>query len=588
MDDFVFGSLSTDEKRIAYLKEKFKGVKHGHRLQPAVPKQTDSPVVTATVEVNWQVARVECVMLTPQTAPASSRSLPLVNTGGQAVYPMIHNKTEWDLLNWTYYQQWQVSLPPQPNGTLVRYQIKAYPANGDEPVLADDGEVFSYLVGDPSPPEWSREAIVYQIFPDRFNVGNGRSWNKTETLNDIYGGTLRGIIEKLDYIADMGFNSIWLNPFFPDNSHHGYHATDYFSVNPRLGTMEDIRELVQIAHAKGIRLLLDFVANHWGSQHHTFQEAIKDSGSPFVEWYNWIDYPHDYETFFGVMDLPQVNVNHPDVRDYLLRSVRFWLADVGFDGLRLDYALGPTHDFWTAMRTAVKQLKPDAWIFGEVVETPSTILSYAGRLDGCIDFPLMQAMRDTFAVGTMSLTQFDTFLNNHEHFFPDNFSRPSFLDNHDMNRFSFLAQGDSRQLKVAALCQFTLSGPPFIYNGTEVGVQQELSMNEQDSQGMEECRQPMLWGDAQDGELRDYFQWLIQFRRAHPVLWRGQRRTVHLDEISKTYAYLRYDENEWVLIGLNLSCEPQTFTINDLPHGDAHTFTLPTLSGDVYDDKRSF
>ncbi len=514
--------------------------------------------------------KIECVLMLPETAPTSSR--------GQAAYPFQRTNMEWDLLNWQYLQSWQVTLPPQPDKSIVRYRIKATPADGSEPIWADDGEIFSYYVGSSEPPAWSREAIVYQIFPDRFYPGNGRSWNSVQSLNDIYGGTLRGIIDKLDYIAEMGFNTIWINPFFPDESHHGYHATDYFSVNPRLGTMDDIRELVEAAHSKGIRLLLDFVANHWGSQHHSFQEAIRDPNSPYIDWYNWIDYPHDYETFFGVMDLPQVNVNHPGVRQYLMDSLRFWLGEVGFDGLRLDYALGPTHDFWTKLRATVKQINPDAWVFGEVVETPTTVLSYEGRLDGCLDFSLAQALRDTFALQRTTVSEFASFLVKHERFFPENFSRPSFLDNHDMNRFYFCTGHNLQKLKLAALCQFTLAGPPIVYIGSEVGVQQQMGMSEEGSAGMEENRQPMLWGDEQDADLRDYFHWLIQFRKKHPALWSGRSHIIHADD--HTLIYVRANETEMIWVGLNVSNKVREVTA--VYQNSRHTFNLPPWSGDVH------
>lgn len=569
MDDFVFGTLSTDEKRLNYFREWRQGVKHHSLIEPRAPQATDAPVLTVLVGLPQLIEKIECIVTLPETATSTG--------SGQTVYPFRRAKTEWDLLNWQYLQFWQLTLPPQPEGTIVRYRIKATPADGSEPIWANDGEVFSYYVGPSEPPAWSQEAIIYQIFPDRFYPGDGRAWNPTQTLNDIYGGTLRGIIQKLDYIAGMGFNTIWLNPFFPDHTHHGYHATDYFTVNPRLGTEEDIRELVKTAQAKGIRLLLDFVANHWGSQHHTFQEAIRNPNSPYVDWYHWIDYPHDYETFFGVMDLPQVNVEHPAVRDYLLHSVQFWLGEIGFDGLRLDYALGPTHDFWTEFRATVKQLKPDAWIFGEVVETPTTLLSYEGRLDGCLDFSLAQALRDTFALQRMTVSEFASFLIKHERFFPESFSRPSFLDNHDMNRFYFSAGHSREKLKLAALCQFTLMGPPIVYNGTEVGVRQQMSMSDPHSQGMEENRQPMLWGDEQDAALRDYFCWLIQLRRQHPALWHGRCQIIHVNDHTLVYARNRNDETIWV--ALNVSDELREVTA--VQQNQQHTFTLPPWSGDI-------
>ena len=562
MDDFVFGSLSTIDKRLKHFQEWRQGIKHHSLIEPRAPQAHDAPLLTVLAGLPQLIEKIECLVTLPETA----------------VYTFDRARTEWDLFNWQYLQYWQLTLPPQPDGTIVRYRIKATPADGTEPIWANDGEQFSYYVGSNAPPAWSQEAIVYQVFPDRFYPGDGRSWNPAQSLNDIYGGTLRGIIQKLDYIAEMGFNTLWLNPFFPDDSHHGYHATDYFSVNPRLGTMDDIRELVETAHSKGIRVLLDFVANHWGSQHHSFQEAIRNPDSPFVSWYHWIDYPHDYETFFGVMDLPQVNVNHPEVRDYLLRSVRFWLGDVGFAGLRLDYALGPTHDFWTELRATVKQVRPDAWIFGEVVETPTTLLSYEGRLDGCLDFSLEQAMRDTFALQRMTLSEFASFLIKHERFFPETFSRPSFLDNHDMNRFYFATRHDKRKLKLAALCQFTLVGPPIVYNGSEVGVRQQRAMQDPNSQGMEENRQPMLWDQEQDAEIRDYFRWLIQFRQAHPALWHGRFHIIKSDNHSLVYA--RKNEAETIWVALNTGDESQRITAVSSQH--QHTFTLPPWSGDVH------
>jgi glycosidase len=484
-------------------------------------------------------------------------------------------EVEWDLLNWSYFRTWQVRLPAAPAGTIVRYQIEAYPAGGGDAHKIGTGEVFSYLVGEPGPPAWAREAIIYQIFPDRFHPGRGQPWRAAESAGDIHGGTLRGIIDHLDYVADLGANCIWLNPFFPDNSHHGYHATDYFAVNPRLGTLDDIYELVEKAHQRGLRLVLDFVANHWGRQHPTFQAALADRHSVYHDWYHWDEWPDRYRTFFGVRELPQINLDNPAARAHMLRAAAHWVGDVGFDGYRLDYALGPSHDFWTAFRATVKAARPDAWLFGEVVETPPVQLTYAGRLDGTLDFLLMQALRDTFAFQTMSVAGLSNFLDLHEAFFPDYFSRPSFLDNHDVNRFLWLVQGDTRRLKVAALCQFTLPGPPIIYYGTEVGISQERDIAQPNGHFMEEARAPMLWGEAQDRDLLRFYRWLVRFRRRHPVLWRGQRRTVHLDETAGTWAYTLSDENETVVVALNSGEEACSIT------AAGKDFSLSPWSGDV-------
>jgi len=563
MNEFIFGSFSTDEQRVAHEQRHHRGVRHGHRLQPRAPKAGDQPLATVTVALPHAVERVVCTIHEPHPA----------------VVELTPGEVEWNTLVWRYVQRWRGRLPPARAGTLVRYAIHAYPAGGGDAIAADDGETFSYLVGEPGPPAWAREAIVYQIFPDRFHPGQGNAWRPVTRLSDIHGGTLRGIIQHLEYVADLGFNCIWLNPFFPDDTHHGYHATDYFRVNPRLGTMADVRELVEAAHARGIRLLLDFVANHWGRQHPTFQAALRDPESPYVDWYHWEQWPARYKTFFGVRALPKINVDHPGARNYLLKAADYWLRDVGFDGYRLDYALGPSHDFWTEFRAVAKAARPDAWIFGEVVAPPPVQLSYDGRLDGTLDFLLMQALRDAFAFRTMDVAALDDFLRRHDAYFPPHFSRPSFLDNHDVDRFLWLVRGDIRKLKLAALCHFTLSGPPIVYYGTEVAVSQERDIVQEQRRAMEEARTPMVWGDAQDAGLRRYYRWLIHFRRAHPVLWRGQRHTVHVEPAAGTYAYACSEAAEigadTVVVALNAGDVERTFT------AAGQRFSLAPWSGDV-------
>jgi glycosidase len=237
--------------------------------------------------------------------------------------------------------------------------------------------------------------------------------------------------------------------------------------------------------------------------------------------------------------------------------------------------MGVSLDFWTEFRAVVKAAKPDAWIFGEATQPPAAQLKYWGRLDGNLDFLMQQAFRNTFAFDEMTLAEFDAFLNMHEPFFPPGYSRPSFLDNHDINRFLWLVEGDKRRLKLAALCQFTLAAPPVVYYGTEVGLSQERDMFQEDRHIMSEARLPMLWGEAQDEALKGYYRWLIQLRRDHPVLWNGRRQTIHLDQEAKTYAYNRLDDTETITVALNLSGQPRTVITAD------HTFELAPYSGDI-------
>jgi cyclomaltodextrinase / maltogenic alpha-amylase / neopullulanase len=199
MNESIFGLFVTDERRLQYVKNLRSGVKHLNNLQPYAPGPQDTPVLTVTIESGKRIERVECVLSAPETA----------------VFPLTPTAIDWDLLNWSYRQTWQCTLPAQPEGAFVRYQIWAYPADGSEPLPTDDGPTFSYLVDSTPLPDWAREARIYQIFPDRFSPGNGRSWNPTTSLNDIYGGTLRGVIDNLDYIAEHGLQLYLAQPLLP-------------------------------------------------------------------------------------------------------------------------------------------------------------------------------------------------------------------------------------------------------------------------------------------------------------------------------------------------------------------------------------
>jgi glycosidase len=389
--------------------------------------------------------------------------------------------------------------------------------------------MFGFYVDDDPLPAWAREAIVYQVFVDRFNPGPGNTWKKPANLSGFYGGKLIGITDKLDYIRSLGANVIWLSPIFPSPTHHGYDTTNLFEIEPRFGKKDDLRKLIDAAHLRGMRVLLDLVPNHWSDRHYTFVDAIKNPSSPFRDWYVWHKYPEKYESFFGVRSLPQLNLGNSETRKHVLDAAAYWL-EFGVDGYRLDYAIGPTPDFWADFRQVTRKTKPDCWTFGEVVDPSDRQLSFEGLLDGCLDFVLLEAMRQTFAFGRWDAERFATFLERHENYFPETFSRPSFLDNHDMNRFLWACDGDQRKLRLAALCQYTLSNPPVLYYGTEVGLSQERDIRQGPHGIPEEARQPMLWGSRQDQELLEYYRGLGALRNEQEALIYGERKLVRASE----------------------------------------------------------
>ncbi len=536
MEEFTFGSLATDELKLIHHRAARRGLQHQWDLQPQDPEPGQPVTLTVTAGPDIKADQVACYYTVDGSEPAGSR--------GQAINGYLLNfdlsETFWDTLVWGYLQKWQGTLPAQAEGTTLRYRISAWSKDGKE-ILADwpnvkdasDQATDAYFrgeplpdtpLGDPSlgrtfaygvdrlgPPAWAWEAVIYQVFVDRFNPGRGRDWLQTGDLGGIYGGTLWGVAEKMDYIADLGANCIWLTPIFASETHHGYDATDLTRVEPRLGGDEALRAVVAEAKVHGVRVLLDFVCNHVSNQHPIFLDAQANPSSPYRNWFTFDDSKNGYRSYFGVPTMPEVNLRNPEARRWMIDIARYWMREFQVDGYRLDHANGPGPDFWTDFWAACKDENPESLCFGEVVDAPSAQQAYIGRLDGCLDFHLGDALRRTFALKIWTEEDFERFLARHRRFFPENFLMPTFIDNHDMDRFIFIAGGDKEALRRAAQVQMQLPGPPIIYYGTEVGLNQTLGMR--DGHGMHVNRVPMIWGEEQDRELLTFYQDLIQERK---------------------------------------------------------------------------
>jgi glycosidase len=465
---------------------------------------------------------------------------------------------EWDTLQWCYLETWSAEIPGQPDGTHVQYLIQGKTPTGkvinsptfdtSGPLFADNLDdfdtrflehlnrlerphIYGFYIDREEIPVWLREAVTYQIFVDRFAPNPGAEFATPAGRGGFYGGTLKGITSRLDYLSDLGITCLWLTPIFPSPSHHGYDPTDYGSVEPRLGTDEDFQILLDEAHRRGIRVLLDFVANHCSNEHPAFVTAQKDRTSSTFRWFRFVDWPDEYDCFYDVPSQPRFNTDQAGVRAYLIEHAQRWL-ERGVDGFRLDHAHGATHAFWSVFRARTRAAKPNSVTLGEITETPSFVRSFAGRMDGCLDFGLLEALRAFFALGTLSVSEFDKYLQQHFAYFDSSLVLPSFLDNHDMNRFLWRVDGDKRRLRLAALCQFTLPGPPIIYYGTEVGLSQLEPVGR-----LEEARLPMSWGNEQDASLLAFYQDLIAFRRQAPGVWSLPRQGLITDDGAGLYAY---------------------------------------------------
>jgi glycosidase len=347
---------------------------------------------------------------------------------------------------------------------------------------------------------------------DRFAPGKGRSWEQTRNLKTFFGGTLWGVVENLDYVADLGATCIWLSPIFPSPTYHGYDATDFFSVDARRGGDDAIRALVTEAHSRGIRIVLDLACNHISNEHPIFKDAKANPNSPYRGWFTFDDSKVGYRSFFGIRSMPQINAQNLDARRWMLDVARFWLREFDVDGYRLDHAAGPGPSCWGDFWAVCKEEKPDSFCFGEIVDPPDVIRQYIGRMDGALDFHVADQIRSAFARRTKTEAQFEAFIAQHLAYYPEGtFLLPTFIDNHDMDRFLFVAGGDKDALRRAAARQMRLPGPPIIYYGTEVGMSQPFSRV--DKVGHEPCRLPMVWGDDQDKDLLDFYKRIIAERR---------------------------------------------------------------------------
>ncbi len=536
MDDFIFGFVAVDELKLNYHRVSCSGLQHNHERSPRDPEPGQEVRLKVRAAPEVPVDHVAAYVTLDGSTPHGDRGS--VENGFVVGFDRL--EPEWDSLIWGYISRWEAVLPAQPEGAVVRYRIGGW-REGEPEIFADwpdiklstdrmaeayfhgrslepvsvgdaaDGTVFNFQFDRLRPPAWARESVIYHIFVDRFSPGQGRDWIQTSDLRAPFGGTLAGIAEKLDYLENLGSTCLWLSPIFPSPTVHGYDAVDTSRVDDRVGGDVALRELVAEAHGRGIRIVLDLVCNHISNQHPFFQDALRNNNSRYRSWFYFDDSDIGYRTFFGVRTMPQLNLAEAGAREWMLETARYWLHEFDVDGFRLDHANGPGPGFWSDLWSASKQEKPDSFCFGEVVEPVDVLRRYSGCMDGALDFHFADAVRRTYAKGLWSEAQLQNFLSSHRAYFDPDFLMLTFLDNHDMDRFLFLADGDRSRLREAVEIQMRMPGPPVIYYGTEVGLSQQLGKSREI--GLEASRTEMIWSEAQDRDLMAFYQRLIQHRK---------------------------------------------------------------------------
>jgi glycosidase len=479
-------------------------------------------------------------------------------------------------VQWTphtrFVNRWLAIIPAQPDGTTVRYKIAGYAAseNHSPTYFAHDGTGFWFNIGESgittfayrvrqepkTLPDWMADSVIYHIFMDRFHPGTADgAFPPDLDPNERHGGTIRGVIQALPYINDLGFDCLWLSPIGPSATYHRYDQTDFFGVDPELGTEDDLRALIEAVHERGMRIILDFVPSHCSWEMPEFVAARQDQNAPSYEWFHFMEWPDSYRSFLNMISfLPSFDTESESARRYLIESAIFWVCEMGFDGLRLDHSIGHGMDFWVQFSNAVEAAKPDVALFGEATDTPENLRSLHGRLQGYLDFPLAQALRLSFGRRYWGVEELAGTITAINRFMASGPGRVTFFDNHDMNRLLFEAGNDTRRLKLAALCLLTLPHTPVIYYGTEIGMSQNQDKNAAGFGGDHEIRQDMIWDSARwDNDVLSCFKALISLRHQHPVLRRGTWQPVVVDSEKQVFGYKLADDSAEMLVFFNLS-----------------------------------
>lgn len=416
----------------------------------------------------------------------------------------------------------------------------------------------------PFAPTWVRDAVFYQVFPDRFANGEPfndppgtRSWGGRPTRTSFFGGDLQGITEKLGYLQDLGITALYLNPVFDAPSNHKYDTRDYYRVDPHLGGDESLRDLLRSAHGRGVRVVLDGVFNHTGDEFPAFRDLARNGPrSPYWDWYTVEGFPlrrqprPTYRACGAAPFLPKLNLANPATRTFVLEVATYWIREFGIDGWRLDVPWDVSHDVWRDVRAATKAVNPDAFLVGELWGDALPWLR-GDQFDGAINYTLRDLCLKFFAWTQLDAGTFDRELALLRR-------RPgphpvllNLLGSHDTERFLTACGDDHAKARMAVAFLLTYVGTPMVYYGDEVGLR---GGTDPDS------RRCMEWDPArQDGDLLELHRRLIGARHRHPALRHGRFRTLVAQD--GLYAYARESDDDAVVVVLHNGWDPSAVEI---------------------------
>lgn len=413
-------------------------------------------------------------------------------------------------------------------------------------------------------PEWAANKVVYQIFPSRYAASqpvDKELWYKAPiTFTDNLHGDIRGIIDHLDYIRDLGIDVIYLTPIFKSDSSHKYDTIDYYQIDPSFGTAEDLRELVQKAHQYGMKVVLDAVFNHTGRDFFAFKDILENKEkSKYLDWYFIDKFPLDTEPgqtpnfkcfgYYGGM--PKLNLKNPEVEKYVTDVACYWLKECDIDGWRMDVGDEISHYFWKHFRRAVKAVKKDALIIGEIWHYAGDFLE-GDEWDTVMNYPFYLNLIDLLADEKIDVSRFIQNLG----YMKGRLNKKCYplmwnlIDSHDTARFLHLCNNKQKQ-HLAAAFQLLMPGMPMIYYGDELAMP---GANDPD------CRRGMYWDEEyRDNEMLEWYKRLIQVRRTHACIVEGElAETITRDE-DGTIVLIRKNTEETVALIFNCSNDTKEF-----------------------------
>ncbi len=442
--------------------------------------------------------------------------------------------------------------------------------------------------------------VKYEVFVRAFADGNGDGI-----------GDLKGLTAKLDYLQDLGVNGVWLMPIMKSPTSHKYDVVDYKSIDPEYGTIEDFKEFVREAHRRDIKVVIDLILNHTGSDHPWFQNALKDKHSPYRDYYVWAKkdsirgqlskkkvtldsdnitqwHPangdtlaeHYYGYFWGGM--PDLNFDNPKVKNEFVDIGKFWLSDMGIDGFRLDAArhifpadrAADNHAFWIWFRQAMEKINPKVYLVGEVWSSARDVAPYLRGLPALFNFDMGYAITSAVKAGKDTgglIRKYKEISDFYGQTTPEYLDAP-FLKNHDQNRILSELEDNVDKARAAAGILFTLPGTPYVYYGEEIGMRGmkpdeyiresfiwDVGKNdplqtswEQPKFSSDKTVVPFTRQQEDPQSLYNFYRKLIHYRNSSAALTRGSIEATPT-QVSEVVSFIRSSGNERVLALHNIS-----------------------------------